>query len=126
MNTFDLDGVISVGIHPGPGDVIITGRSFEEAPETYRYLHSKGIYNAVFFNPLPFDKKTRETSGNHKAATIIRLLNRGNSISVHFEDDEIQMSVIQKALEDAGVTGITVVHVVHDLTEKENVRHEFK
>ena len=39
INAFDIDGVIHLGdgicgIRPGPGDVIITGRSFEEEEET--------------------------------------------------------------------------------------------
>ena len=39
VNGFDIDGVIHLGngicgIRPGPKDVIITGRSYEEEPET--------------------------------------------------------------------------------------------
>ena len=67
INTFDIDGVITVGLYPGPDDVIITGRSYEEAPETYAMLRSKGINNPVYFNPLPFDKKTRKVQVSIKA-----------------------------------------------------------
>jgi hypothetical protein len=125
INTFDIDGVITVGLYPGPDDVIITGRSFEEAPETYAMLRNKGINNAVFFNSLPFDVKCRKTSGFHKGLTIERLIRSGVEVAIHFEDDEIQKKEIENHLETAffGACTTKVVHIVHDLTEKENVRH---
>ena len=39
---YDFDGVVTAGKRPKPDDIIITGRSFEEAAETYNYLHKKG------------------------------------------------------------------------------------
>lgn len=121
INSFDIDGVIYLGpvfggLYPGPNDVIITGRSFEEAPETLRMLESKGITNKVYFNPLPFDEKTRHSSGVHKA----RVINELGNIALHFEDDPIQMEAIID-----NTKGVQVVHINHDLVEKENVRHEF-
>ena len=126
INTFDIDGVVTIGIYPGPNDVLITGRSFEEAKETYAMLRSKGITNAVFFNKLPFDKKDRKSSGTHKGRTIKDLIQSGVNIGVHFEDDEIQKAEIERVLETYGVKGVTVVHIVHSLTEKENVRNPFE
>ena len=123
INTFDIDGVVTIGIYPGPNDVLITGRSFEEAKETYAMLRSKGITNAVFFNKLPFDKKDRESSGTHKGRTIKDLIQSGVNIGVHFEDDEIQKAEIERVLDNYGIKGVTVVHIVHSLTEKENVRN---
>lgn len=124
INTFDIDGVIYIskevgGIHPGPDDIIITGRSFQEMPETYRMLYGREIYNRVFFNRARFEDKTRESSGLHKAETIKRLQKMGYKIMCHFEDDEIQAAVIKERCPD-----VSVVMVVHDLTNKENVRHE--
>jgi hypothetical protein len=107
------------GIHPGPDDIIITGRSFEEVRETKRMLLARGITNRVFFNRAKFDEKTRESSGLHKAETIKKLQKRGYTIMCHFEDDEIQAAVIRREC-----PGVAVVMVVHDLTNKENVRHE--
>lgn len=117
INSYDLDGVISIGLTPRPEDIIITGRSYEEAPETYKYLHSRGIFNAVYFSPVVFNNKTRIISGTHKATILEYLISAGNKIAIHFEDDEIQKAEIEK------VVDIPVVHIVHDLTEKENVRH---
>ena len=80
INTFDIDGVINLGeldgIYPGLHDVIITGRSYEETPETLQMLERKGINNQVYFNPVPFDKKTRFTSGMHKGKIILQLLKK--------------------------------------------------
>ena len=125
INSFDIDGVITVGLYPGPNDVIITGRSFEEAPETYAMLRSKGINNPVYFNPLPFDKKSRKSSGVHKGMVIEMLLRAGTKVKVHFEDDEVQKEEIEAHLDAKffGNNPVTIVHIVHDLTEKENVRN---
>ena len=123
VNGFDIDGVIHLGngvcgVRPGPNDVIITGRSHQEEPETLAFLRKHGITNKVYFNPLPFKVKTRETSGIHKARTL-RWLKEIKTIDVQFffEDDEVQKREIER-----GWNG-KVIHVSHDFTEKENVRH---
>lgn len=126
INSFDIDGVIHiskdvVGLHPGPDDVIITGRSREEIVETCDMLLKRGITNQVYFNPLPFDKKTRESSGFHKATTINKLLLEGIQVIAHFEDDEIQAKVIEESCGGR----VHVIRIVHDLTNKENVRHDY-
>ena len=126
INTFDIDGVIFMGdyngVYPSKDDVIITGRSVDEYEETMAMLRSKGIDNEVFMNPTPFDKKTREGSGIHKA-TIIKFLEeqRGVQVGVHFEDDSVQMNEIIKRCPN-----VNVVHLVHNLVEKENVRRPFE
>lgn len=123
VNTYDCDGVIYInkdigGIYPGPKDIIITGRSYEEKPETDAMLLRRSISNRVFYNPLPFDKKTRETSGLHKADTIKFLQKRGYKVNAHFEDDPIQAKIISEKCPD-----IKIVMLVHNLTELENTRH---
>lgn len=123
-NSFDIDGVIYLGefggVYPGPSDIIITGRSFEEADETLAMLRSKGIHNEVFFNPLPFAKKTRISSGEHKARVINQLKANGRiDVAVHFEDDPVQILAI-----NANCPGVKTVMLVHDLVEKENIRHD--
>ena len=113
MNGFDIDGVISIGIYPGPNDIIITGRSFEEEEETTIFLKNRGISNKVYFNPIPFDEKTRESSGIHKAIKIKEL-----KPEFFFEDDPIQWDIIM-----ALCPQVKVVKIDHNFTEKENVRH---
>lgn len=101
FNTFDLDGVVIVDgrivLRPNPDDIIITGRSVEESIGTLRLLRTNGVMNQVFFNPIRFHDKTRESSGIHKANTILSLCNSKakNMIGFHYEDDEIQIKAIQ-------------------------------
>ena len=118
MNVFDCDGAITVGIYPSKNDIIITGRSYEEKPETVKMLKRKGIDNTVFFNPLSFKSKTRKSSGEHKAITLNILKERGIDIELMFEDDPIQWEIIEEKC-----SWVKIVKIVHDITEKENVKH---
>lgn len=123
INSFDIDGVIYMGkyggVYPGPDDIIITGRSKEEEQETLDMLKHKGISNKVHFNPLPFDQKSRESSGKHKGRTLFYLEEIGYRFGCHFEDDPIQAEEIKKIMPH-----INVVLLQHDLVEKENVRRD--
>lgn len=122
MQSFDIDGVIFIdgrisGVRPYINDIIVTGRSFEEKEETERMLQSKGLGNKVFYNPLKFDDKTRVSSGVHKGITLRSLIARGFDITAHYEDDEIQIAEIEKYVD------IPIIHIKHNLTEKENRRN---
>lgn len=125
INTYDIDGVIYMGedldgLRPNVNDVIITGRSIEEQKETEIVLNKKGIKNNVFYNQLPFDEKSRESSGVHKGNTIKMLQEDGFEIGIHFEDDPIQAEEIKKICPE-----VNVVLIVHDLVTKENVKREY-
>jgi hypothetical protein len=124
LNSFDIDGVIFMdkynGVYPGKDDIIITGRSKEERPETEAMLKSKGITNQVYYNSTPFDEKTRESSGRHKGQTLFYLEELGYRFGIHYEDDPVQAEVIKKMMPH-----INVVLLQHDLVEKENKRHEW-
>lgn len=124
INTYDIDGVIYMGkdldgLYPGPNDVIITGRSFEEKDYTLKMLEARQIKSTVLFNPLKFEEKTRESSGRHKAICIEILKLHGIRVGIHFEDDPVQANIIRICHPD-----VNVVEVVHDLVEKENIRHD--
>ena len=130
VNAFDIDGVIHLGdgvcgIRPGPGDVIITGRSFEEEAETLAFLRKNGIHNPVFFNQVHYDQKSRESSGWHKGETLKLLHRAGLNIQYFFEDDEIQKTEIERKLKEVSVWGIgtKVIHVNNPHVKKENRRH---
>ena len=122
INTFDIDGVVFMddhdGVYPGKNDILITGRSIEEEKETRKMLEDKGIFNSVCFNPLPFDQKTRQTSGMHKANVISALIFNGYRIGYHIDDDPIQIEEIKKVH-----PGLNTILLQHNLVEKENVRH---
>jgi len=95
INGYDFDGVITAGIRPESfHDVIITGRSYEEASETHSLLFRLGIFNAVYFNPVLFSDKTLESSGLWKAKMINTL-----KVDVFHEDDIRQLTIIQNETE---------------------------
>ena len=117
INTYDIDGVISIGITPRPEDIIITGRSYQEASETYKMLHERGIFNVVYFQPLKYEDTSRQSSGIWKGKVLKELLENGIIIEKHFEDDEIQKEEIEKLVD------IPVVLLRHNLTNKEKEHH---
>jgi hypothetical protein len=129
INAFDIDGVIHLGsgicgIRPGPGDVIITGRSYEEEPETLAFLWKNGVYNHVFFNPCKYDHKSRESSGSHKGRVIVGLQSLGCEVQYFFEDDEVQKKAIEDFLYRNQLGDATrVIHVNNPHVKKENCRH---
>ncbi len=121
INTYDIDGVIYlgpdfVGLTPRPDDIIITGRSYEEEPETKTMFYNRGIKNQVFFAPWPFLEKTRVKSGHHKGHVIHTLKLAGYQIGIHFEDDPIQAEIISTYHKN-------VVLINQTLVPLENVRH---
>ncbi len=83
-------------------------------------LGQRGIFNSVYFNPLPYIQKTRGSSGRHKAKTINEFNNRQQltKIALHFEDDDVQANIITQLCPD-----VTVVLLQHNLVNKENQRH---
>lgn len=107
LKGYDIDGVITAGVIPDPRGVIITGRSFEEAAETIQMLRSKGIFNAVYFNPVPFGGKSLENSGKWKAKMIRKL-----NVSEFYEDEEIQRNIIEHN------TDARVIHVTKKWLER--------
>lgn len=104
ISGFDIDGVITAGIFPGPNDVIITGRSYCMAKETFEMLHAKGIYNPVYFNPEHRIDNTRVTSGQWKA----KMLNQMDEVKTFFEDDPVQAAEIEK------LTTVKVIYIISD------------
>ena len=116
MNIFDFDGVVSVGVYPGPDDIIITGRTIEEAAEVAEFLVPRKIFCPVYFNPIRLADRTtgtdksRTSSGNHKAAIISMLKENGVPIGNVFEDDLLQLEIIKNIHPE-----LNFVHLVHDL-----------
>lgn len=124
FNTYDIDGVIFInkkfgGINPGPNDIIITGRSWDEEEETRSMLKERGLNNILFMNPIPFDMKTRQSSGNHKAMVLNELISYGFDIGFHFEDDPIQALEINNNCKRVPV----ILIGSNEFTNLENVRH---
>lgn len=104
MKQYDFDGVVSKGHHPDVGDVIVSGRCWDECQVIYDYLEKhdlKGI--PVFFNPMPYAKRgdhtieARTASAMHKIKTF-RALVAHNVISEILEDDPLQLKLIEEKL----------------------------
>ena len=113
IQSFDFDGVVSIGICPGPNDIIITGRCIDEQEHVLSILKNRNINNAVYFNPMLLSERgnhsieARTFSGKHKARTLNLLKQRGIKIQYHFEDDEIQQQII----EQEGPKEVTVIKI---------------
>lgn len=106
ITIFDFDGVVTAGLHPTKGDLVVTGRCIDECDHVYKYLLDKvGFLVPVYFNPILYkdrtDKsvKSRTLSGNHKAMTLIDLLSNKVPISKVLEDDKIQFDIIKETLD---------------------------
>lgn len=102
VDMYDFDGVTSEGnvVPQSPHDVIITGRTFQEAHVVYERMAEIGLNNAVYCNPIHYKDRgdhtvsARKSSGNHKANIISLLKANGVNIGKFYEDDKIQADII--------------------------------
>ena len=105
ITSWDFDGVLREGnCTPGEYDIVITGRTIEEAHIVYDRLEELGLMPMpVYFNPIHLkDRKNhcdfaRCKSGIHKASIIKLLKDNGVNIVEHHEDDPIQADYIAEA-----------------------------
>ena len=86
MKGYDFDGVVSYGIKPEEGSVIITGSSYQEAA---RILPISGNI-PVYFNPIPIEQKTNKNAAAWKVEMIKRL-----AIDEWFDDDLYTIDIIK-------------------------------
>jgi len=102
INIYDFDGVVSIGVCPRPGDIIITGRPVDQYKVVYDYLESIDMLGKVivYFNPITYEVRgdhtieARTYSGEHKANIINCLLINNTPIGHYFEDDDLQASIV--------------------------------
>jgi hypothetical protein len=121
VNSFDIDGVIYfgddvTGVRPCENDIILTGRPYHDREVTEKMLHSRGIYNTVYMNPLDrYDNPIygRKASGIFKGQMINMLKDLGVEVQMHFEDDPIQIKEIEKRCPN-----ISIVHCKRDNEER--------
>lgn len=120
MNVFDYDGVITLGLAPTVGDVVVTGRAVDEASVVNHHLHmmlgDSAFKIPVYFNPMSKNLgRTRHDSARHKV-NVIKMLAEYNEIVHVFEDDEIQFDILKKEL--TGPFGIRIVKIDCPWVEK--------
>lgn len=86
MNGYDIDGVLTAGYVPQPGDVVISGRTFAEYDHTAKraaqicpvYIRGVGKFG------------DEEHAGKFKAEMI-----RALGVTKFFEDSERQIAIIR-------------------------------
>ena len=102
INSFDFDGVITVGLIPRPNDIVVTGRGEDERAVLQQVWTKYGIPPVyIYFNPKTKTMgRTRVDSGQHKAKILLKLIKEGAKIWHHFDDDPIQLKEIQNAILD--------------------------
>lgn len=87
MTGYDIDGVLTAGVMPEPGSVVISGRTFAEYDDTARraatrcpvYIRGVGAFG------------DRDHAGRFKAETINRL-----GVTKFYEDDPVQIAIIRE------------------------------
>jgi hypothetical protein len=99
LNSYDFDGVITVGIIPRKNDMVISDRCVDEMTMVVETCQVLGVRLVDFYlNPKP--SKSREDAGQHKADMILKLISDGVKLWNHFDDDTVQIKVIENAVED--------------------------
>ena len=100
LSVLDFDGIITNGCSPMIGDIVITGRSFEESNYVFDYLNWVGFVPPVYFNPIPVSVRGTDThesqviSGSHKSNWICNISKYTNIINI-FEDNITQFNIIK-------------------------------
>lgn len=120
MNGYDIDGVITAGLIPGPQDIIVTGRSYEESAETIQMLRRRGIFNAVYFNPVSFHDKGLANSGRWKAKVICLF-----DLDKFYEDDPYQINVINDYIRNHG-DRLVATEIVQVGNRKDDIREDMR
>ena len=124
INSYDFDGVITVGLIPRKVDIVITGRGIDESSIVVDAAKILGFTLAAFVNenPSPYGAlylnpktkamgRTRKDSGEHKAKILLKMIANGTKIWNHFDDDPVQIRVIENAIDDR----------IEDLQKKEKL-----
>jgi hypothetical protein len=94
---YDIDGVLTAGYKPKPGDVVISGRTFAEYDHTARraaqicpvYIRGSGRFG------------DDADAGEFKAMMIKRL-----GVTTFYEDSETQIAIIKRVNPD-----VEIIHV---------------
>lgn len=102
INSYDFDGVVTVGLFPRSGrDIIVTGRGVDEEKEVSAFLKTHDVSpRALHLCPVTKSNgRTRWISGLHKADVLfVNYISRGWRIGTHFDDDALQICAINQRL----------------------------
>lgn len=100
FNSFDFDGVITVGLIPRAIDIVVTGRAIDEKEAVFSFLRDFNIVpREIHFCPITkANGRTRWISGIHKANVLFDYMLHGAKIGTHFDDDALQIQAINQHL----------------------------
>lgn len=106
INVYDFDGVVTDGLLPRAGDVIITGRCIDEFGVVYGELDRVGLLGVVpvYFNPILLSARgkgspeARRCSAEHKCRVINQLTVNGVEVDNIYEDDLLQIEIMCELL----------------------------
>ena len=87
MKGYDIDGVLTMGITPEEGSVVISGRTFEEYDD---FAKQAAELCPVYIRGVG-QQGDREHAGRFKAIMIKML-----GVTEFYEDDEVQAEIIKK------------------------------
>ena len=87
MRGFDFDGVVTAGLKPGPGDVVITGRP----PKIYHDILKFNLPCPVYCFPSP------DLASPGEIAAWKSLIIKALMVTVFFEDNPYQAECIRRA-----------------------------
>lgn len=112
ITSWDFDGTLTTGqFVPKSGDVIVTGRCFDEASIVINKLKDLGIVPlAIYFNTLPLSVRgdhsedARVKSAMHKVDVLTKL--SVNCDVVHYDDDPIQIKILKDSLPQVEVVEV--------------------
>lgn len=105
IRSYDFDGTLTTGqFSPKVDlDIVLTGRTFNEAKYVNAEITKLGCEGiAVFFNPLSIKVRgngtteSRTVSAMHKI-DILTKLSATHDVT-HYDDDELQLNLIKRAL----------------------------
>lgn len=90
VNTYEIEAlkkIVDPSLINVTSGIIITSRSFEDAPEIRRLLIGLGISSdiQVYYNPSVREHVSTKTSSEHKANIIKMLQNIGYEHGIHFD-----------------------------------------
>jgi hypothetical protein len=103
LTSWDFDNTLTTGLFsPKEGDIILTGRCYDEAPYVFQKLKELGIMIQlpIFFNPMPIrvrgdhNEEARIKSACHKVEVLNKLIHY-NDVT-HYDDDLVQIDMIRR------------------------------
>lgn len=105
VNTYEIEAlqkIVDPSLINVTSGIIITSRSFEDAPEIRRLLINLGISSdiQVYYNPTVREHVSSKTSSDHKVNIIKMLQNIGYEHGIHFDCNREDITSMKELMPD--------------------------